>query len=190
MSPHKKPVEPYVPCTSGPDRATGQPAGPAENTPVSEVMTRSVVKVDPELDVEALTGIFLERGISGAPVVDKQGRPIGIVSKTDVLRDQFSRAGSVELDKLQLHRGGVEAPLDPGLHVQPEPGPVVRDVMTPLAFALPENASIARASALMALEGVHRVIVVNDAGGVSGILSALDVLRWLARHEGYVVPKV
>jgi CBS domain-containing protein len=189
MSPNKNAVEPYVPCVTGPDRATGQPAGPAESTPVSELMTRDVVKVDPDLGVEALTAILLERGISGAPVVDKKGRPLGIVSKTDVLRDQFSRGDSVEVANVSLQRGGVEAPFDPGLHVQREPGPLVRDVMTPLTFALPESASIARASALMALEGVHRVVVVNGGGTVSGILSSLDVLRWLAQSEGYILGK-
>jgi len=152
-------------------------------------MTRDVVKVDPDMGVEALTGIFLERGISGAPVVDRKGRAIGIVSKTDVLRDRFARGDSGELDKPQLHRSGIEAPLDPGLHVEPEQGPSVRDVMTPLAFALPETASVARASALMALEGVHRLIVIDAQGDVVGILSSLDVLRWLAVNEGYVLPR-
>jgi len=188
MSPHKK-VEPYVPSVIGPERATDRPAGPAEATPVAEIMTRHVVTVPPEMSVEELTSILLERGISGAPVVDEKGRPLGIVSKTDLLRDHHNRGDSVEVSKVELHRGGVEAPLDPGLHVEPEPGPTVRSVMTPLAFALPENASVARASALMAVEVVHRVVVVDESGKVSGILSSLDVLRWLARSEGYVLPR-
>ena len=189
MSPHKKVVDRYVPCATGPERTTEGPAGPAESTPILEIMTRQVVQVAPDSSVDELTTILLERGISGAPVVDDKGRPLGIVSKTDLLRDHYSRGDSVEVPKMELHRGGVEAPLDRGLHVQPEPGPTVRDVMTPLAFALPENASVARASALMAVEAVHRIVVVDEAGKVSGILSSLDVLRWLARTEGYVIPK-
>jgi CBS domain-containing protein len=189
MSPHKRVAEPHVPRATGPERSTNVPAGPAEATPVSEIMTRHVVTVAPDVTVDELTSILLERGISGAPVVDEKGRPLGIVSKTDLLRDHHNRGDSVEIPNVELHRGGVEAPLDPGLHVEPEPGPTVRNVMTPLAFALPENASVARASALMAVEGVHRVVVVDDSGTVRGILSSLDVLRWLARSEGYVLPK-
>ncbi|MFO0572110.1 MAG: CBS domain-containing protein [Polyangiaceae bacterium] len=172
----------------GPQRNKDGAPGAAETTVVSEVMTRNVVCVPPELGVEALTSLFLERGISGAPVVDGAGRALGVVSKTDVLRDYADRGETAEVGKPEVHQGGISAELDRGMHVQALREPTVRDVMTPLAFTLPESASIARASALMALEGVHRVPVVTSAGKVVGILSALDVLRWLARSEGYAVP--
>lgn len=172
----------------GPHRSGGEPAGPAETTPVAEVMTKHVVCVPPDLGIEALTDLFLERGISGAPVVDSAGRTLGIVSKTDVLRDYADRGETGEVGKPELQSGGIRAQLDRGMHVQELRDATVRDVMTPLAFTLPESASIARASALMALEGVHRVPVVAPNGKVVGILSALDVLRWLALREGYAVP--
>lgn len=187
MSPSKNSADMLTTGHPGLERSPAHPRGPAEATPVSDLMTRDVVTVEPDLAVDALTAIFLERGISGAPVVDTKGHPVGIVSKTDVLRDQLFSGESVGFTPVELRRGGIRAPLDPGLHVQ-DSGPTVRDVMTPLAFAMPEDASIARASALMALEGVHRVVVVDPRGKVSGILSSLDVLRWLARAEGYAIP--
>jgi CBS domain-containing protein len=60
-------------------------------TAIEEVMTREVVCVTEELSVEALGTLLLERGIDGVPVVDAQGFPLGVVSKTDLLRD---RAGA------------------------------------------------------------------------------------------------
>ena len=62
------------------------------------------------------------------------------------------------------------------------------EIMTPLAVTVSETATIAEASALMALEGVHRLPVVNNAmsGRVVGVVSALDVLGWLARRSGYL----
>ena len=45
------------------------------------------------------------------------------------------------------------------------------------------------AAALMAFEGVHRIPVVDDAGRVSGVITTLDVLRWLAQEEGYLAPR-
>lgn len=167
---------------------TGQAPGPAEKTPISEVMSTHPVCVPPDLGVEALTTLFLERGISGAPVVDSAGRTLGIVSKTDVLRDYADRGDTAEMGKPALSSGGIVAELDRGMHIERRKDATVRDVMTPLAFTLPETASIARASALMAIEGVHRVPVVSEAGKVVGILSALDVLRWLSKSEGYSVP--
>jgi CBS domain-containing protein len=59
--------------------------------------------------------------------------------------------------------------------------------MTPLALALPEGATVSRAAALMAYEGVHRIPIVSDDGVVVGILAAVDVLRWLATSSGYAL---
>lgn len=184
MSPNRESTHADI----GPHRTGGQNAGPAELTPVSEVMTKHVVCVPPDLGIEALTDLFLERGISGAPVVDASGRTLGVVSKTDVLRDYADRGETGEVGKPEVQAGGIRAQLDRGMHVQETKDATVQDVMTPLAFTLTEDASIARASALMALEGVHRVPVVAKNGKVVGILSALDVLRWLAKTEGYAVP--
>lgn len=169
-------------------RIDGHPPGDSEKTPIAEIMTKAVISVDPDLSVDALMTLFLERGISGAPVVDSTGRPIGVVSKTDLLRDRFDRGDSGETQPPSVTRQGIEVRLD-GMHLENTTNVCVRDVMTPLAFTLPESASIARASALMALETVHRVPVVSGSGRVIGILSTLDVLRWLARREGYVLPE-
>ena len=50
-----------------------------------DVMTPSVVTVDPNTSVQDLATLLSERGISGAPVVDSSGRMIGIVSEGDLL---------------------------------------------------------------------------------------------------------
>ena len=61
-------------------------------------------------------------------------------------------------------------------------------VMTPVVLALPENANIGQAAALMAFEGVHRLPVVSNDGRVVAILSSLDVMRWFGQHSGYLIP--
>jgi len=123
------------------------------------VMERDVVCVSPDLEVAALRELLLERGISGAPVVDRDGRPIGVISKTDVLQACESRAPQR-----------------------------VSDIMMPVSFKLTDAAPLGQAAALMAFEGVHRIVVVSASGLVVGILTTIDVMRWLARESGYVVP--
>src|SRR5262249_50102003 len=78
--------------------------------------------------------------------------------------------------------------VDQGFHEVDVAGKTVGDIMVPLAFALPESASIAQAAALMAYEGVHRVPVVSTSREVVGLISSLDVLRWLAQRSGFLVP--
>ncbi len=159
---------------------------PAEAThlsrvPVSAVMTSDVVCVQKDLSVETLTALFLERGFSGAPVVDENGLPIGLVSKTDLVREQHDGGGLEEWEPLCVRvGGGVEYELDPEFHAAPIARATVADIMMSIVFALPENATVAKAAALMAHEGVHRIPVVSSGGQVVGVLSSLDILGWLA----------
>ena len=50
------------------------------------VMSRAVATVPPDAPVHAVAGLFAERGISGAPVVDAEGRLLGIVTEGDLIR--------------------------------------------------------------------------------------------------------
>jgi CBS domain-containing protein len=133
---------------------------------VGEVMTTQVVCVTPEVTVERLIALLIERGISGVPVVNERGLPVGMVSKTDVVRNDYENGTTSAGDT------------------------TVGELMVPIAFTLLESASLAHALALMAWEGVHRLPICSDDGDVVGILSALDVVRWLSREEGYPVRNV
>lgn len=162
----------------------------ADRTPVADVMTTRVVSVHPNLGLEALCSLFVERNISGAPVIDATGHPIGIVSKTDLVR-RFHENGHMEAEdatpRIETRREpewGIG--LERGFHTEPVPQETVADIMMPIAFTLSETASLSQAAALMAFEGVHRVPVVSEEGVVVGILSSLDILRWTAEQDGYL----
>jgi CBS domain-containing protein len=62
------------------------------------------------------------------------------------------------------------------------------DLMTRLSFVLPESATISQAAALMALERAQHVPIVGNDGRVAGMVSWIEVLRWFAQSDGYVVP--
>lgn len=132
----------------------------ADRTPLSSVMTREVVCVTPEVRIEVVAKLLEEQRISGVPVVDQHARPVGVLSRTDLVAH--------------------------GCH--PSKAALVRDIMMPVAFALPEGAALSHAIALMAAEGIHRVPVVGADGAVVGIVSTMDVVRWLARTGGHAVP--
>lgn len=131
----------------------------ADRTTVQAVMARAVVAVKAELPLDRARDLFLEREIGGAPVVDDQGRPIGVVTKTDLLRAGASR-----------------------------PGATVADVMSRNVLTLTERTPISEAAALLASEGVHRAPVLGREGRVVGIVTVLDVLRWLAHQDGQLMP--
>jgi CBS domain-containing protein len=122
---------------------------------IGDHMSDGVVTVTPALPLEELRAILARESITGVPVVDEEGRALGVVSRSDL-------SGQT--------RG------------------TVADVMTTGVFAMSERASLVEAAALMAYEGVHRIVVVNDERRVVGVLSVLDVAAWVAREHGYVIP--
>jgi CBS domain-containing protein len=70
------------------------------------------------------------------------------------------------------------------------PSAKVADAMTRVALAVPEGAPLASAAALLARHGLERVAVVSGDGVVVGVLSALDVVAWLAVPGGLLAADV
>jgi CBS domain-containing protein len=146
--------------------------------PISGIMTRNVICVDRELGLEALTALFVERDINAVPVVDETGEPIGIVSKADVIREQYSISDPDLAPEQRLKHWDYDC--GPTSRVASLDDARVVDIMMPLLFTLREDASVARAAALMAQKSVHQLPITSGAGEIVGIVSSLDILRWLA----------
>jgi CBS domain-containing protein len=53
---------------------------------VADVMTRDVITVTPETPLRELAQILSEKHINGVPVVDDQGNVLGVVSETDLVK--------------------------------------------------------------------------------------------------------
>ncbi len=63
------------------------------------------------------------------------------------------------------------------------------DVMSRTIVSVDEQLPVVRAAATMAFEGIHHVPVVDGAGAVVGILSSLDVMRFVGQIGGFLVPQ-
>jgi CBS domain-containing protein len=61
------------------------------------------------------------------------------------------------------------------------------DAMSSFVFALPASASVERAAALIAYEGVGQIVVMAEDGTLVGMVSAIDIARHFAARCGYVV---
>ncbi|MBI3181079.1 MAG: CBS domain-containing protein [Myxococcales bacterium] len=161
-----------------PPPARRQPLEEAARTPVTEVMTRQVVTVRPELSLDSLIDLMMNRGLSRLPVVDEEGKPIGMVSKTDLVSRRHAEGDTEEAPKLPSAPG--VAYRESGFHVHEVPTATVADVMSPAVLSVREDASVAGAAELMAVHHIHGVPVVSPAGKLVGLVSSLDILGWLA----------
>jgi CBS domain-containing protein len=57
------------------------------NVKVNELMTESVVTAEPHQSIEHVRSMLERNKISAVPVVDSDGKPVGIVSQTDLVHD-------------------------------------------------------------------------------------------------------
>ncbi len=133
---------------------------------VRELMSRNVICVRPELSIDALVALFVETGLKAVPVVDDVGQVRGMVEESEV--HQAIHAG---------RSGGSESS-----------SRCAGDVMMPVPFVVREQLSAFQAAGLLVYESIPRVPVVSATGQVVGILSTADLLYWVARADGYVLP--
>jgi CBS domain-containing protein len=141
--------------------------GTAETRLAREIMQRGVVAVSPELSLLELEELLTGEDISGAPVTDTDGRVIGIVSKTDVVR-YYS-------DAYQAYRGDETWPGSDGTTT-------VSDIMTEELVTVPPSATLMDVARVMVDGRLHRVIV-GDVDSIEGILTSLDLLGALVQER-------
>jgi CBS domain-containing protein len=126
---------------------------------VGDLMTRSPVVVTEDDPIVAVADLLSGFEITGAPVVDGDGRLVGVISQTDLLRA----------------RGAAEWQ---GWH-----GLLVRDLMTAPAKTVAASTPIDEVARLLMSQHVHRLVVVDRLGEPVGIISGGDVIREMADSD-------
>jgi len=149
----------------------------------AELMTPDPVSIREDATLREAIALLIDRGYSAAPVIDAAGRPVGVLSRTDVLvhdREHVEHLAAVPeyYDRADLTTDENEA-LGEGFQVECVDPTQVRDVMTPAVFAVGPETPAARVVGDMLSLRVHRLFVVDQAGVLVGVISALDVLRHL-----------
>ena len=130
--------------------------------PVTEIMTRAVTCAGRDLSADTLIELMLREHIGSIPVVDEAGAPVGMITKHDLV-EQLLVSDAEDIDVFVT----------------------ASELMMPLAITLGTRASVAHAAALMAAEDVHHVPIVDNSGRLVGIVSSMDVVRWLAKNDGF-----
>jgi CBS domain-containing protein len=137
-------------------------------------MTREPVVIAPATTIRELARLLEENEISGMPVVDEEGRLVGVVSKTDLMRrcldepDDRTAAYLVEFAGAEPEDG---APLGPEELI------VVEDFMTSDPVTARPDEPVVAIARRMVDARVHRVVVVDPDRVPIGIVTSLDLLR-------------
>jgi CBS domain-containing protein len=140
---------------------------------VKDVMTTQVLSVRQAASFKEMVVKMRRSRVSALPVVDGEGRVIGVVSEADMLNKQADLdTGSGTLS--DLLRFGEREKAD---------GVTAAELMTKPPVTVGPGVPLPEAARLMRDRRVKRLPVINDAGLLIGIISRADVLRVFARPD-------
>ncbi|MDX1545648.1 MAG: CBS domain-containing protein [Rhodothermales bacterium] len=159
-----------------------------------DVMTTDVLAARDDWPVSRLAEFLTEYGISGAPVLDGDGRLVGVASMTDLVRHDAlperepprpgrQRAG----DRLVL-AGRVAEEESTAFLVEGGSETSVGDIMTPTVFTVEETTPLEEVAETMIRGRIHRVFVTRGTA-IVGLVTALDLLKTLVPNPEAVPPR-
>ncbi|MEU3403623.1 CBS domain-containing protein [Streptomyces sp. NPDC006670] len=143
---------------------------PASRYTVSDVMTHTAVAIGREASYKEIVELMHQWKVSAVPVLEGEGRVVGVVSEADLLpKEEFRRT-------------------DPSLPGQLEEaskaaGVLAEELMSSPAITVHPDAPVAEAARIMALRHVKRLPVVNALGMLEGVVSRSDLLKVFLRPD-------
>lgn len=115
----------------------------------------------PETTIKDAAKTMMDRGVSGAPVTDEAGVVLGVISRSDLLR-VITEGRSKSDATSQL------------LNIESSP---VKDSMTATPVTVSPDATVLEAARTMYGPRLNRLLVVDEAGQLLGLITSTDVVR-------------
>ncbi|WIY00414.1 CBS domain-containing protein [Amycolatopsis mongoliensis] len=135
---------------------------------VGSVMTTDAATVGPDTPFKAVAVLLASWNISGAPVVDSDGRVLGVVSQGDLLEHEAPH-GLLKPGARQAKRKAGAA--------------FTADLMTAPAVTVRADDDVTVAAKLLEQHHFHRLPVVDEEGKLVGVVSRSDLLRVFLRTD-------
>jgi CBS-domain-containing membrane protein len=141
-------------------------------------MSRELVLIPQQMSLASAAHLLSQAHVTGAPVVDTQGRCIGVLSATDFI--QLAEKGMQAAKRGQQHAHCVCSAWQ---IIKPEslPADTVANFMTADPVTVGPGAPLGALAQMMVDAHIHRLIVVDAEERPIGIVSSMDILAALAR---------
>ncbi len=146
---------------------------------VRDVMTTELATARPDTTFQELVDLMLRHDVSGIPVVDDDGTPVGIVTEADLVsKEAFGGRRRRPLEVIaDLVMGGEARWAIKGR------GHRAEQVMTRKLITTHQYDRIEHAARKMLEGGVKRLPIVDADGRLVGIVTRSDLLRQLHRTD-------
>ena len=144
----------------------------------SDLMSRDVVTIPGEMSLRTAAHLLSQKQISGAPVVDADGRCVGVVSATDFvhLAEKEGTAPAARSSTTCYSSWQVQ-------EVEDLPANQVADYMTTDPVTVPPHTAIGKLARCMLDAHIHRVVVVDEHRRPVGVVSSTDILAAVAHAD-------
>ncbi|MDT0609188.1 CBS domain-containing protein [Streptomyces lancefieldiae] len=139
---------------------------------VCDLMSDAVVRVQRGTPFKEIAHLLQEYDITAVPVVDEENRPVGVVSEADLLQKMWGGDGDESPGPGEASRPGAKASATDAA-----------GLMTSPAVCARESWSVVDAARVMARHGIKRLLVVDEAGRLIGVVSRSDLLRVFLRTD-------
>jgi CBS domain-containing protein len=140
---------------------------------VEDVMTRDVITVSPATPIHEAARVMVERAVSGLPVIDADGRLVGIISDGDLILRQRRRKETPWWHSFFTNGEQIAR------EYQRAVGTTVGEVMTRPVITISPVWGIEVAASILDSRNIRRLPVVQD-GRLVGIVSRADLIKALA----------
>ncbi len=146
---------------------------------VADVMSKVPISVKPEMPLKEAIKILADKHISGLPVVNNDGKLVGIVSETDLM---WQESGVTPPPYIMLLDSVIflENPARYEKEIHKALGETVEEVMTKNPLTITPEKPLSEAARIMHERKIHRLPVLDENGQMIGILTLGDIIRAMA----------
>ena len=148
-------------------------------TQAQDIMTREVITVRETLSVRELAQILSDHKISGAPVVDADGKLLGVVTESDLI----DQAKKVHIPTVMAFFDSfvfLESPERLEKDLKKMAAATVADICSREVVTVTPATPLDELATLMAEKKIHTLPVVED-GRLAGVIGKSDIIRTLAQ---------
>lgn len=155
-----------------PGKQQSEPDG-EERTMIEKIMKRDVYSLSPDATVVDAMKLFVEHGISGAPVVDKSGKAVGFVSDGDIMRLLSTQSNSYMDPVVLIMQMGVDQETyDEKLANLMKMN--IRDIGTKGVIGVDLRTTLPQVCRLLSKNHLKKVPVLHD-GKIIGVINRSDI---------------
>ena len=148
-------------------------ARPFLDLTAADLMTTPVMTIPQNMTLRDAAQLLTHERISGAPVVDADGRCLGVLSASDFVTWAGKDGGGKAVHFL--------APWGEMIDIDDSPDNEIRHYMTAQPVTVAPTAPIGELAQKMVDAHIHRILVVVDESRPQGIVASTDILAAVAR---------